>query len=159
MWVYLFCVDDSELAERLLATVTRIRRVLDARLQRHGVSVARKRVLGMLARGPARQSELAAEFDLTPRTITELVDGLTRDGLAERHDDPRDRRAKLVLLTEAGRHANDLAVTTRHQVISELFADLTPTRRADLAQTLAAIEARAAGLAANPEEPHVPDRR
>jgi DNA-binding MarR family transcriptional regulator len=34
---------------------------------------------------------LAAEFDLAPRTITDVIDALERDGLAERQADPTDR--------------------------------------------------------------------
>lgn len=44
-----------------------------------------------LSRGAVRQSVLAAEFDLAPRTITDVIDALERDGLAERQADPTDR--------------------------------------------------------------------
>ncbi|MEV4131594.1 MarR family transcriptional regulator [Dactylosporangium sp. NPDC049742] len=139
-------MNDLDLADQLLGCVTQIRRVLDTRLQQHGVSVARKRVLGALAAGPSRQSELATALDVAPRTITELIDGLSRDGLVQRTDDPRDRRARLVRLTPAGERANALATATRHEFLAELFADLTPEERAALAHTLATLRTRATAL-------------
>jgi DNA-binding MarR family transcriptional regulator len=145
-------VDDNELAERLLTCVTRIRRVLDGRLQRHGASVARKRVLGALTQGPARQSTLAAALAVAPRTVTELVDGLQRDGLVERRDDPSDRRAKLVVLTEAGRRVNDLAMATRRDTIAEIFAGLSTSERAALGQALADINDQVTAMIAVTED-------
>jgi DNA-binding MarR family transcriptional regulator len=132
-------VDDNELAEQLLTAVTRIRRALDARLQQHGASVARKRVLGALVDGPARQSTLAVAFSVTPRTVTELVDGLERDGLVKRRDDPSDRRAKLVFLTDPGRRVNELAMAARRDTIAEIFAGLSGSQRDVLGQTLSSI--------------------
>ena len=49
-------METTDLADELVECVTRIRRVLDSRLQVHGVSVARTRVLGALVDGPARQA-------------------------------------------------------------------------------------------------------
>ncbi|MEE1792960.1 MarR family transcriptional regulator [Streptomyces sp. BE308] len=143
-------VDEFELSEQLLSCVTKIRRVLDERLKTHGASVARKRVLGALVPGPMRQGALATAFEVAPRTITELVDGLERDGLVERQADPDDRRARLVFLTGSGRRVNELAIAARAEVIKEIFADLSAEQRGELSRTLDAVSTRVTAMTATP---------
>ena len=63
--------------------------------------------------GPTRQSVLAAEFGLSPHSITDIVDALERLGLAERRPDPTDRRAKLVAITKAGEAGLGVANATQ----------------------------------------------
>jgi DNA-binding MarR family transcriptional regulator len=46
--------------------------------------------------------ELAELLTVTPRTMTDIVDVLERDGLVKRVPDPDDRRSVLAVLTEAG---------------------------------------------------------
>ncbi|GAA3290475.1 MarR family winged helix-turn-helix transcriptional regulator [Streptomyces cinereospinus] len=135
-------MDELQLAEQMLSCVTKMRRALDERLKVYGLSVPRKRVLGALTEGPVRQGTLAAAFAVTPRTITELVDGLQRDGLVERRDDPADRRARLVCLTPAGRLADEQAKAARAEVIGGMFADLPAEDRAALARILTSIDHR-----------------
>ncbi len=152
-------METTDLADELAECVTRIRRLLDSRLQVHGVSVARKRVLGALVDGPARQSVLAATLDLAPRTITEAVDALERDGLVLRGADPDDRRVRLVHLTPAGRQTNQHAVATRREVVDEVFAELSAGEKAELAQLLGHLRERAAAMASSAPLPdHPPDR-
>lgn len=135
-------MEDTDLAERMLGCFTLIRRVLDDRLRPHGVSVARKRVLGVLEHGAVRQNVLATVLDLAPRTITELVDGLERDGFVSRTTDPGDRRARLVDLTPTGRQVNDLALRTRQAVVAEMFADLSNAQRTALAEAMSVLNTR-----------------
>ncbi len=53
-------------------------------------------------RGPQRLSALAQTFGLDPSTITRQVQALEGNGLLRRDRDPKDRRASLLELTEAG---------------------------------------------------------
>ena len=46
---------------------------------------------------------IGALVRLTSGSITAAVDRLERKGLVERRNDPEDRRARMVHLTEAGR--------------------------------------------------------
>ncbi|HLH51082.1 MAG TPA: MarR family transcriptional regulator [Roseiarcus sp.] len=48
-----------------------------------------------------KQAELAELLDLQPITLARLVDKLAGLGLVERRDDPNDRRANRLYLTEA----------------------------------------------------------
>jgi DNA-binding MarR family transcriptional regulator len=47
--------------------------------------------------------DVAELLEVTPRTVTGLVDNLERDGLVRRVDDPNDRRSIYAELTDQGR--------------------------------------------------------
>ncbi len=50
-----------------------------------------------------RITELARRAAMTNAAMTELIDQCAAMGLVERHDDPADRRARIVRFTPAGR--------------------------------------------------------
>jgi DNA-binding MarR family transcriptional regulator len=66
------------------------------------LSFARVRALLKLADGPATLRELARLLSTDPPYTTLIVDALEQRGFVVRTPDPRDRRAKLVTLTESG---------------------------------------------------------
>lgn len=68
-----------------------------------GMTTGEGRVLLNACRtGPIRQSLLAERLGIEAMTLSCLVDRLEGKGYVERQQDPDDRRAKLVTLTEAG---------------------------------------------------------
>jgi DNA-binding MarR family transcriptional regulator len=72
----------------------------------HGLSDGRFQVLVRLQHMPEGRmtmGDIAEMLDVTPRTVTGLVDNLERDGLVRRVDDPRDRRSVYAELTDKGR--------------------------------------------------------
>src|ERR1700753_190795 len=89
--------------ERYLAVHHRMFRAVNDEMSRSGLSMARTKVLRRLQeQGPARQSVLAADFELSPHSISDIVDGLERQGLAERQPDPADRRGPAGAAHHAG---------------------------------------------------------
>jgi DNA-binding MarR family transcriptional regulator len=73
---------------------------------RHGLSEGRFQILVRLQHVPdgrCTMGDLAAMLDVSPRTITGLVDNLVRDGLVRRVDDTNDRRSVYAEVTEQGR--------------------------------------------------------
>ena len=54
-------------------------------------------------------SELAASAGVAPPTATRMLDGLVRDGIAERTPCEKDRRVVHIALTDTGRDAVDAA--------------------------------------------------
>ncbi|MDQ2758102.1 MAG: MarR family winged helix-turn-helix transcriptional regulator [Actinomycetota bacterium] len=56
----------------------------------------------LLARGPIGQGELAAAMSFTTSSTTALVDRLERRGVAERRNDPTDRRRSIIALSSRG---------------------------------------------------------
>lgn len=75
----------------------------DAELKAAGQTLARARVLGLLApeRDGLPQRELAALLSVEHPTLVRLLDGLERQGLLARHQTEGDRRSNRVVLTEA----------------------------------------------------------
>lgn len=53
--------------------------------------------------GPTSGQELARHLGVSLATVTGIVDRVVAQGLVDRHEDPHDRRVRLVELTEAGR--------------------------------------------------------
>ena len=71
----------------------------------HGLSESRLRVLMALYHTPDRRrplGELAEILNVVPRTVTDVIDVMERDGLITRVPDATDRRSVHALLTEEG---------------------------------------------------------
>src|SRR5690242_15193041 len=74
----------------------------------HGLSEGRFQILVRLQHqsdGRLAMGELAELLDVSPRTVTGLVDNLERDGFVRRVDAPDDRRSVYAEITEQGRDA------------------------------------------------------
>ena len=108
--------------------------------------------------GPVRQSVLAADFGLSPHSITDIVDGLERRGMAERRPDPTDRRAKLVAITDVVMVCVDVANATRQRLLTHIFGALSEADRATLLRLLDGLDEAAQQLIAAPGRvrPHRP---
>jgi DNA-binding MarR family transcriptional regulator len=60
-------------------------------------------LFGLSEHGELSTSRLAAAADVTPATVTQMLDGLVAMGLVERSRSSSDRRVVTVALTERGR--------------------------------------------------------
>lgn len=79
------------------------RRLVERDIARTGISIARMRLLHVLQMGgPQIMSVLRRQLGVTARNVTQLVDGVEAEGLAQRAPHPTDRRATLIELTDAG---------------------------------------------------------
>jgi DNA-binding MarR family transcriptional regulator len=140
-------VSRAVLSDIYIASHHRMKRAVDEGMQAAGLSLARAKVLKQLRDfGPMRQQALADCFGFAPRSITDMVNGLERDGLAERLDDPDDRRANLVRITDAGRKAVDVALTVRDELVERIFAALSAAERAEFARLIGLLNTRIATL-------------
>lgn len=78
-----------------------LRRNFDRRAQSFGLTRSQWMVLMHLKRkNGMRQNELAKLLEIKPISITRLVDRLIKNNWVERRDDPVDRRAKRIFLTD-----------------------------------------------------------
>ena len=146
----------EQLGELYLRVHHRMHRAFDGGMSASGLTLARTKVLAQLQLGgPARPSALAAEFGMAPRTITELVDTLERDGLAARNADPTDRRALLVTLTGEGDAALAVARATRTRLMKKVFGALDADDRATMARLLQTLDGAMAPLITG--DPHTED--
>jgi DNA-binding MarR family transcriptional regulator len=88
-------------------------------------------VLHTLARrGPLRLTDLTATEQLKQPALTSLVANLERDGLVSRAPDPRDGRAVLLSLTDAGQVIVASRRVSRVERLAELVDQLSDEERA-----------------------------
>src|SRR5579864_1935629 len=140
-------ITPEQAGERYIAVHHRLFRAVNDEMSGCGLSLARTKVLLRLReRGPIRQSVLAADFGLSPHSITDIVDGLERLGMAERRPDPTDRRAKLVAITDAGEAGLDVANATRERLLRQIFGALSEADRATLLRLLDSLDGAARQL-------------
>lgn len=125
---------------QLLTQLTRLFQTeLIARLIAAGLENARvphTHVTAYIKAEGSRLTELATQARMTLPAMSELVDDLQRIGIVERRPDPRDGRAKLICLTDAGWEA----MSTARHVITEIeagYGELVGDKRfEDAAETL-----------------------
>ncbi|WBO22856.1 MarR family winged helix-turn-helix transcriptional regulator [Sphingomonas abietis] len=116
----------TRVAETLRDYYLRSHRLIDRIMTAQGASFSRAKMLMHIAReGPSRSIDLASSFGFAPRTVTEAIDGLERDGLVRRDPDPDDRRAKRITLTAEGMVVVKAAEAARLEYIDSVFGALS----------------------------------
>lgn len=85
------------------------------------------RVLMLLSQSaePLTMGELSSELDVPMSTATRIVDGLVRGGMAERVQDPNDRRVVRVGMSQNGRELYETGLEYSRQRITSLLKDFT----------------------------------
>jgi MarR family transcriptional regulator for hemolysin len=121
------------------------RRKVDRAFADHGLSDAKALPLAFIARlgEGVRQGVLAEELGVEGPSLVRVLDQLCAAGLVERRDDPRDRRAKTLHLTDDGRA---LASVVEGGLQSLRHGLLTGVSDADLAAALRVFAALEAAL-------------
>lgn len=95
----------AHFAKLVIQISRRWRRRADQALANQGFTQATGLPLLILAReGQIRQGALVEELGLEGPSLVRVIDMLEAEGLLRREEDPTDRRAKLLSLTEAGRN-------------------------------------------------------
>jgi DNA-binding MarR family transcriptional regulator len=93
------------------------------------LSIPRARLLAVVSDAgetPVRMGELSSALGVTARNVTTIVDALEDEGLLARKDDPTDRRAILLELTEMGRAHVEHVHALQRELAERLFSPLTP---------------------------------
>lgn len=139
----------SPLADAVRDFFLRSHRAIDRIMTAQGASFARTKLLLYTSEfGPVRSADLASAFGLAPRTVTEALDGLERDGLIRRDPDPLDRRAKRISLTAQGQAVVHSTAPLRRQFLEEVFGVLSPAERDQFSAMLAKLNKRMAEITA-----------
>lgn len=136
---------DLRMANQIVAIFPWIGQLWSSAVRDAGAgSVGRYKVLGMLgAKGPIRAGELATLCAASPSAMSESIETLSAEGLVRRVDDPTDRRAVVVGLTEQGTaeldRVRDLMIAALVKQLDGLSADQRSRLRsavADLTEIL-----------------------
>lgn len=130
------------------------------RPRREGLTFARGALLAALeTEGPQRMGHLAHRLGVVPRTITPMVDALEDSGLVVRQDDPDDRRATMLHITDAGRAELTRSRSDRRSTVDEVFTVLSDSERSILADLLDKLRSAARIQLERDPDPEAPDGR
>lgn len=110
-----------ETGYRLADNSRQLRRLFDERVRGLGITGPQARLLLSLERNPDENQAFYAErLEIEPITLTRIVDRLEEAGWIERRNDPADRRARILHLTDKSR-----GIVTRLRVSVEgLFEEM-----------------------------------
>ena len=129
------------MADRLHSAAIHLLRRLRVEDEALGISAPRLSVLSVLVfAGPKRIGELARMEQVEPPTMTRLVDGLVRDGLAVREPDPDDARAVRVRATPTGARTLRRGRARRVETLRSTLATLSSGELAALGEGVDVLE-------------------
>ena len=90
-------------------------------------------------KGPCGMSEIGERFDISAAAASQLVEKLVQAGYLERTEDPTDRRAKLLALSDKGKELINQGTEERHRWMDDLAATLSTEDRKKVAEALAIL--------------------
>jgi DNA-binding MarR family transcriptional regulator len=113
-----------DLVDAILYAAHRIRNAADASLRECGLSLSAYKLMRALENSDRSMREISDVLHVSPRTVTDIIDGLEARGLVARCAHPADRRVTLLRLTPDGRRqlatASAKADKTHHEVVGAL---------------------------------------
>ncbi len=135
-----------DLLERLAVELVSVTNRAIAEVGAGEVSFPQWRLLMVLgsAPGPLRLHEIARQVSSSMPSASRLIDRMKRRGLVTSAADPRDRRGRLIALTERGARTR-VQVTARRRVLIEerlVSFDETPDVVAALARVIDGLSGR-----------------
>ena len=101
-------------------------------------------------KGACGMSRISEGYDISPAGASQLVDKLVQSGLIQRLEDPNDRRAKLLSLTDKGREFVQQGIEERYRWVDDLAEKLTADERAQVGAALDIMTRAAQELEAEP---------
>jgi DNA-binding MarR family transcriptional regulator len=133
----------DELRAALREMLAAQRRMRGREAQRSsGLSFSQHAVLRVLADGEIHSAgELARHSDLTPASMTKMLDGLSAAGLVESVRDEDDRRRLAVGITDAGRAVHDEKEREIRAAYEAVLADASPAEVAAMGEALRRVAA------------------
>ena len=132
----------TEVADLLHHVNHTIRRQAMADSGQSGVTSSQMRAMRTLIRrsDPMRMSELADALGIVRRSATSVIDGLEQLGLVRRTEDPTDRRAVGIQLTDAGRKTMADARRRRRSAAGQVLGALSESDLTTLRSLLRRVD-------------------
>jgi DNA-binding MarR family transcriptional regulator len=128
---------EQALAHAFAAFGPAYKRWAKTRLSEQHMSYTHARALHILrCKGPQIMSGLGDDLGVTPRYVTIVIDAMERDGLVRRRPHPKDRRATLIELTDAGQQMCGRIGDGHVEAASELLSVLSASEQQALLETM-----------------------
>jgi DNA-binding MarR family transcriptional regulator len=139
---------------RLADNSRQLRRLFDERVRDLGLTGPQARLLLALERQPNENQVFYAErLEVEPITLTRIVDRLEDAGWIERQNDPADRRARILHLTDKSRSIVSALRASVEALFDDMLGGFDDAERAVFASLLERIGANLAA-ARQPEVIH-----
>ncbi|HXQ33647.1 MAG TPA: MarR family transcriptional regulator [Anaerolineales bacterium] len=101
-------------------------------------------------RGNCAIGDISERFDITNAAASQLVDKLVQSSFIKREEDPQDRRAKMLNLTDKGKDLIQRGIEERYRWVDQLSEKLTVEERARVTDALNIMTRAAQELEAEP---------
>lgn len=126
-----------DIGYRLADNSRQLRRLFDERVRSVGLTGPQARLLLSLERYPKENQAFYAErLEIEPITLTRIVDRLEDAGWIERKNDPGDRRARILHLTDKSRGIVTRLTTSVDALFEEMLEGFDPAERVMFANLL-----------------------
>ena len=116
-----------------------------------GLSIAQIVALTRIDKGASGVSDLGEELGVTSAAASQMLDRLVQQHLILRSEDPADRRAKQIVLTEKGRQTLQEGFNARQGWLEGLAATLSASEKEQVTVALNILITKAKQLESNPE--------
>jgi len=126
----------SDAVDAILYVAHRIRTATDGALREHGLSLSGLKLLKALGEGDRSMRELSQVLHVSPRTVTDIIDGLEGRGLVTRCAHPSDRRVTMIRRSEAGAAETREAGIASERVAAAAISGLDAAEQDTLCQLL-----------------------
>ena len=130
---------------KIAVAARHMRQLFDERVEAHGVTRAKWNLIATVSARPgATQRAIASALEISDVTAGRLIDRVCADGLLERRENPTDRRAYCVYLTDAAKPTLELLGGVAAEYEHDLFINFT---EAEIEQLDGLLEKMARNLA------------
>ena len=109
-------------------------------------------VISRFGESGVRPGVLAVALGLEASSLVRVVDQLIASGLVERHEDPHDRRAKILHLTEDGRRAAEQMDQALRPFRRKLFGAFDPADVEACLRVLSGLPGAVANITSAPDD-------
>jgi DNA-binding MarR family transcriptional regulator len=97
-------------------------------------------------------SDISDRFHITNAAASQLAEKLVQSGLIRREEDPQDRRAKLLNLTDKAKELIQQNLEKRYRWVDQLIGKLTAEERVEINEALNIMTQAAKELEAEPTQ-------
>jgi DNA-binding MarR family transcriptional regulator len=101
-----------------------------------GLSMSQIGALFRIQKSESAVSDLSDELGVTPAAASQMLERLFQQNLVLRSEDPKDRRAKRIVLTEKGQKLLKDAIYARQKWLDELAEKMTDAEREKVVDAL-----------------------